>query len=279
MIASSAYASVHAQIVSDITDTWYTINDTAPCIMGLYYDSQGANSSWSNLEYYQNDQFLAGFYNAKDDSDSVTGLYGSYLFDQGVFIGIKANIVDNYTGWLISPGYRFAFDKKSYVALSLDYNYNNQGQSEVSNIGVDAKIFTNKLKFKGGLSLALTDEPTTYDFQVNYKLSDKLTIGGAYENEGSYSVGGSYATNSLVVDGQLGYASESFYAGSGMFMMGAFGLGAEYYKESEADGQITLKTKYNVTEQSKLVLFYTLESGAGATRVPSSLIIAYKTVL
>lgn len=256
------------------TDTWFSVEPEEPYInFGYYKEYENAASTWG-LNYYQNDLSFFGFRHVRVNSYSGDVLKGSFLNESGIFIGFERFIGDAfdsiYEQTRISPGYRFKLGESNYLAYSLDYDATN---SEVMGHDLDLLL--------AGDNFKLTGETTYWDgydpllnINLNYQISDEMTIGLIYWGMGSLTeldCGITFTgVENLILDASVGTTNEdSDYSVSGMYAISEnFSLGGEYTKEGSANGVRILKAKFG-EENSSLVAKYQMND-------PSNLLLAFE---
>lgn len=256
-----------------VTDTWYYVEDTKPYLYVSNYSYSEADTGFTVVEFYENDQTFACLRAGQQIGYTATVIKGSYLFKPGIFVGLQNYSGDYYNGGnIISPGYRLSFGENSYVAFSLDYDMPKSGNSQIFNLDIDAKFLQENMKIIGYLNIPQGDySGNDSELGVNfyYRIIDPLTVYAGLHNEGEseVTVGGTFkGVPHLILDGalQTGSGSSALWV-SGMFLIGNFGVGGEIYT-LEGESQITLKAKY-ATDKNRFVLMYAPKTDYWSSKV------------
>lgn len=234
MLFSTAVMGAPLPIGPNDIDTWYTIEDEEPYFSATYGDSPDISLDGFIGEYYQNDFFFLNFSNLELLGNSITEIQGSYIFeDTGFFIGLGYQTGGGSSSYLVSPGYRLAFDDRSYLAFSLDYS-----DEEVQGLELRAKYCPDAMKLTGWLYMPNGGDTALY-LDLAYQIDDELVIGGSFLQSGatSFTVGATWKPGAAVVD--LAVNDDGDYLVSGVYYFDDFGVGAQY--DGETYG---LKAKY-----------------------------------
>jgi hypothetical protein len=224
-------------------------------------------------QYYKNDQtfFSAGI--ITDSVDNVTILSGSYLFDVGLFVGVK-NFSSSSSSTILFPGYRLNIDDKSYIAGMLYLNLNSSSDV-LAGYNIHVKYYADKLFVNGEASYISGMESFNFKAGVNYQILDSLTAGLSYlsmEGDSAYEVGATWGEESgILINGVFGQdvMQNTYYGASGMFAIGDhFAVGGQYdvFNTSSSSGLYQVKGEYR-TGKFKVGLSYlnsttSLDSGA-----------------
>lgn len=278
MISGSALAAVHVDDMWDdafaltnyhVTDTWYTTNYWPSYVNITYLNVNDGALTDIALNYFKNDQLFAS-YRSIDAGGTGSIFKGSYLFDFGLFVGAWAMSGDMGSTTVVSPGYRFKFGEKSWVALSADYNTDAE---KIVDYDLDFLIFPDKMKIDGEV-LMPDGSDAQYKFNFAYQISDSLTVGAGISKkfvlmlsdvQETNTVGASFTgIKNLVLDCQVGtMGGESGYAFGGMYSLGkSFAIGADYIKLPPYDGGLTFKGVFHPFEYSNLIVKYCPENPA-----------------
>ncbi|HEX3044839.1 MAG TPA: hypothetical protein VHY08_08785 [Bacillota bacterium] len=258
------------------TDTWFTITPDKPYIEA-HYRNLGYTTPETLLgaEYFQNDQTFADLNIYTRGEDNKTYIDGSYLTGFGLFAGLEV-YSHTYPGYsfqdlTISPGYRLALDKQSYVAVSVDY-YSSEGLQDILDNEVNVRYYNDNMKLSGDF-VSYTKPiygTSTLSAGINYQITKSVVVGGTLVNNEaskSYRVGGTFSSDMLIIDGRFDTYSPTSGSSSnqinlsGMFLLGDnFKIGLQYLKNSEIDNAaLTLKAKAAM-EKSSFTLKFTPEN-------------------
>lgn len=253
-------------------NNWYTVGNTAPHFDFHYF--YGDQYSSSSLGYYQNDQtFLeashAGIY------VNLNNVRGSYLFNDGLFLGFNDYYVAGTSVTFIAPGFRLNFNDNAYAALSIDYESTDRYHG-ISGYDLDFKYADDSAKIWGQFYRSKSNGENFYDLAGNFKVNDGMVIGLAYRDYAgftSYWGGFTWNREKFIVDTMVGKFSnfffrrapgpnpgkESIYAISGVYNVSDnLGIGVKYSYNDYISG--LLLTDHGHTESLKLK--YSLEKSA-----------------
>ncbi len=259
-------------------DTWYTIEPKKPFLEFFYIsrdeypDINIDQRTQLGFKYFQNDHFFFDYTSTGEDKSS-TYLAGSYLFRNGIFIEGIYDDQDPVSKTIISPGYRFKFGTKNYLAFRIEYLSTSGAESNTSEINafdLTFKYFGKKSKFIGEI-YSPSDADMIIFIDTAFKVNKKMTLGVCYktiEDEVANNLGFTWENDKLIIDMQIGkeqYDTDSpldnYYKCGGMYKIGTkFMLGADILKYSLIDdSQASFKAKYLFTK-SKMALKYDLKN-------------------
>lgn len=276
LVPIGAFGAIHNYGNNTATiDTWFTIRPLQPYFESYYrYIDNNIPDKMLGLEFFQNDQTFTDINIYKQGSVENTYLYGSYLTDVGWFCGFRHSDDSN----TVSPGYRWAIDDLSYLAVSIDY-LSNDTYKDIKNIELNAKYYNDRMYFFG--DVIYYHNPTSYEENIinvgiNYQLFETLVIGGQFSRiygPNRLLVGGTYQTGRLTIDSRITsyISSDTKIEVSGMFQpIDKFKVGADYSKQKElSDGYLQLKAKYQ-TDRSHFVFKYGFENDIFTSRISLS---------
>jgi hypothetical protein len=263
------------------TDTWFSIVEEKTSV--LYGTVRSKDSDGIFGAGFLLDDFTFAEISAADESFYDYDLKGSYLFNNGIFIGLDYISAASGSTTYLSPGYRFGiggYDSASYIALSLDYYWADGGDSDQSDFEADLKYYGDKTKIIGQAILDTRDatiDGTLYTLLVNYEVcTDVFVIGGRvtdFMDMFWYQLGATWTCNRWIVDfmyanyfvnifNELPDETEHFYVLSGMYdVTDKLALGGEYLKFIDIDEwyYLAVKAKY-AWDAYILTGYYRLES-------------------
>ncbi|HBF39536.1 MAG TPA: hypothetical protein DDW50_19730 [Firmicutes bacterium] len=216
---------------------------------------------------------------------------GSYLFENGIFLGGSYNGNSKNNISYISPGFRLSMDDASFIALSCDYLTSDENPKPTDNneiVGYDVyyKYFVGDKAKLGGEVYFPKDEDTYWWLGLNIKPGDDLIIGAYYETQGDtdyYHGGFTFAPAPLIIDAEIGktnyeynnapITNENYYAVSGMLMLSdSFRFGADYFKYNDFDND-AVHAKLNFgDEKANFILKYQFKNDT----YPSVITAAFK---
>jgi hypothetical protein len=252
-------------------DTWFSIAPDTKRVKLIGGSIENVGSGFA-AEYYLNDQMFASVASLTNDgglgTDSFTTVKGSYLFGFGLFLGLEYATYDTDNYFVFSPGYRFNFGDDSYLAISADY-FDGDGYSDMMGYEINAKYFTDNLKFYGGVYMPDENYDSTDLYLllgVNFQVSDTVVIGLMYydeEDNSEYTLGFTWTLERFILDFKY-YADDdddTSYELGGMFLINeAIGVGLGYLDEDWLDdAQLSVKFKY-VTDTNEFSFIYKLEN-------------------
>jgi hypothetical protein len=242
------------------TDTWYQVEEQTPKVKAFAMFSDG--DIVAGMDYSINDQTFLSI-GTIDDGD-FTIMQGSYLFESGFFAGLACYMGNSDDLYIVSPGYRFSIGDDSYVALSLDYGFED-GDHELLGYDLDAKYLFDNGKIYGQYYMFNDDfwDADVLDLGVRYAINDAVVIGLDYSDVDGTSLflaGLTWTTDRVIVDFQTGEVFEdTMTCLSGLYKINdQFGVGAEVVIPEEGDEDYIVKFKY-ATDSSAFHMSYAIE--------------------
>ncbi|HEX2952548.1 MAG TPA: hypothetical protein VHR47_01020 [Bacillota bacterium] len=257
---SAVCAAVHPRSKS-IQNQWFTVDEEeTPYVEGLVSKNDDDDWTWFG-QYYDNDQTYFNF----NCNDSNTGMSGSYLWNNGFFLGLEYgdfnNGDDSGDSWGIHPGYRWNLDR-GYIAFSIDYDKRNEDgrrfnkrDTEQKGLELNYVYYPENLKINTDLILAKSNTSATFDRgnevselkqllfdqTLNYKIAENLVLGfgltyNRRQGEFSYSDNNGYhrltdEEYSTVYSGFTGFTWEPKYFILNGAILAAHTKGSETAKE------------------------------------------------
>lgn len=212
--------------------------------------------------YYKDDFTFANL----EIGDDLFNLNGSYLWENGFFIGAAFIDVDDADGFVIAPGYRFSLGERSYLALGLDYDDN----SEEFALDINSKIYYDNARLIANL-LIPEDSAINLYIKPTFKVSDQVVVGGTLDyledasEELEVTAGLTWQPENWIVDTVLGFNYDHddayFLMVGGLYSFNdEFSLGADISKVEDSDTELALKFKYLFDEKSNLKFYYEFEA-------------------
>jgi hypothetical protein len=200
-----------------------------------------------SLNYELNDHTYAGF-NLQipppdQGYDSITNVYGSYLFSFGLFVAGDYYAWGSESELTLSPGYRYNLQDKGYLAASCNLKSQNNSGSEFAGYKVEGQYYDETKLISGRISLP-KDEVNTFEVESNFTATPEIIWGvncngGDYFN---YSAGLTWTKEAWVVDAAVGSDTDKFFCSlNGLYKINdQFNLGLEN-KFGNGNPQYTLK--------------------------------------
>jgi hypothetical protein len=259
------------------TDTWYTIEPNRPyCQMGLkvipdknledYFSAFGEFSTNDQTFFTvsaKRDQIFDGNHYIQDRR--ITQFNGSYLFQNGIFVGMATLSNNNNNATVFSPGYRYNLNDNSYMAFSLDY-IDSEVQKEILSYELNCRYYWDRAKFIGNV-YSTNDDQILVQGETAFQVFDGLVTGiNLIRNRtGNYfDVGATWSLGSIIIDTKFfqDEDNEHCYQVNGMFnFIDSVGIGALCQKfEIIDEPRYTVFAKYT-TGHGKFKLAYTPQNG------------------
>jgi len=261
--AMAAFPTVKAPGSFEVDTIWSIDWDDPFYEFGINYNNNSDDFfAWG--KYYLNDFTFADLFVGED----YFNLNGSYLFDNGFFIG-GAFIDDNDQDcFIIAPGYRFSLGERSYVALGL--NYFDYDDDEEFAFDINSKLYFDDARLIANL-LIPEDSPIELYIEPTFKISEDVVVGGALgyledaDEELAVAAGLTWQPENWIVDTILAFnynhADAYYFKVGGLYTFNnQFGIGADISKLEDTDTEFALKFKYQFDEKSDLKFYYEFEA-------------------
>lgn len=250
------------------TDGWYSIVPESPYVEVYYNDNSNQKTTDTprlGVEGYANEQTFFDVHTQNGNSD-INYIAGSFLFENGLFIGGSYSGDSKNNVSYITPGFRLNLNDFNFVALSFEYRTSNEPNVDDEIVGYDMhyKYWVDKKTYLGGEVYLPKDGETYWWLGFNVKPADDLVLGAYYETQSNtdrYHGGFTYTPMPFIIDAEIGQDEENYYAVSGMLIMSdTLRLGADYFKyNDDKDGAIHLKLNYG-NDKTNLIIKYRLKN-------------------
>jgi hypothetical protein len=250
-------------------DGWYYIekDDPSSTVRGTFGDDIALGA-----EFFQNDQsFINLSFADPDVGDAVTYLKGSYLFENGCFVGFDYG--DSQITF--TPGYRLDLDENCYLAASLDYAFNHEYRdykdSGLVDFEINGRYYTKESRLYGQLIIPNEDVTSSDDFYIYaggaYQYSDNVVVGANYTQfagDATFEIGCTTAFDELGLEARVVLADTAnvFDCNALYSFTENIRAGLEVQDvENVDDPYIILKGKYAVDDQNTAIFMYQLKNG------------------
>jgi hypothetical protein len=281
LTVDGALAAVH-NFTGDFSNPFLQPGYSQPSFEGWYYIEKDAPSATVRgtlgddiafgAESFQNDQsFINLSFSDPDVGGAVTYLKGSYLCENGCFVGLDYG--DSQITF--APGYRLDLDENCYLAASLDYAFNHEDSaykdSGIVAIEFNSRYYTTDSRVYGQLIIPNDDVTISDDIYIYaggaYKYSDNIVLGANFTRkygDSTFEIGCTTAFDELGLEARavLADTADVFDCNALYSFTENIRAGLEIQDvENVDDPYIILKGNYKLDDQNSAILMYQLKNG------------------